>query len=220
MVRRTIEKHKDFWQQRAHIISVSVGLLMFIVSLVANHYANFYASIYVSNSVTDLLIDNVPVVNVQVLYANGPILFSLVVFVILLFEPRYISFVLKSLSLFVVIRSFFMMLTHLAPPPTEIYLDPSDFIQRLSWGNDLFFSGHVGVPFLLGVMFWKKILLRYFFLFCTVAGGVIVILGHLHYSIDVFSALFISFGIYHISRFLFRKDFRVFSSAYFNVKAD
>jgi membrane-associated phospholipid phosphatase len=79
-------------------------------------------------------------------------------------------------------------------------------------GNDLFFSGHTGLPFLLALMFWKHdptsrtIFLGFSILFATV-----VLMGHIHYSIDVLSAFFITYGIFHICKFLFKKEWELFS---------
>jgi membrane-associated phospholipid phosphatase len=96
-----------------------------------------------------------------------------------------------------------------------LYIDPTDLVQWISSsrsGDDLFFSAHTGLPFLMAIIFWRNKLLKYFFLACTLIGGTAVILGHLHYSIDVFSALFIAFGIFHISKFFFPKDYRLFQN--------
>jgi membrane-associated phospholipid phosphatase len=177
-------------------------------SLVANSYAQNYAMVHVSNPVSDIFLDNIPAIDVHLIYSEGAILFVGFIVVLLLYEPKYAPFVLKSLAIFIATRSFFMILTHLAPPSAQIYIDPTDYIQRLSHGDDLFFSGHTGLPFLFSLIFWNKKLLRYLFLACTLIGGVAVILGHLHYSIDVFSALFISFGIFHIAKFFFPGDYR------------
>jgi hypothetical protein len=83
-----------------------------------------------------------------------------------------------------------------------------DFITS---GNDLFFSGHTGLPFLIALIFWDHIYLRALFLGSSVVFGVIVLLSHLHYSIDVFSAFFITYSIYHIAIKLFQNDFDFFS---------
>jgi hypothetical protein len=42
--------------------------------------------------------------------------------------------------------------------------------------------------------------------------GVVVLLGHLHYSIDVLSAFFISYGIYRIAEIIFHKDKMLWNS--------
>lgn len=205
------QKHKTYWIQKTFIASVIFGILLMAVSVFINNYAQAYAASHVSNSVSDILLDNIPPVDVHLIYSEGAIIFVLILIIVLIYEPKHTPFVLKSIALFIVIRSLFMVLTHLAPPATAIYINPSDYIQRLSQGDDLFFSGHTGLPALLTYVFWQNKYLRYLFLTCTVIGGTAVILGHLHYSIDVFSALFISFGIFHISKNLFPADYKLSS---------
>lgn len=203
------EKHKFYWLQKSFIYNVLVGVIFLIVALFINQYANSYTMAHASNYVTDILLDNLPSVDVHLVFSEGAVIFMLILAATLFYEPKYIPFTFKSIAIFILVRSLFMALTHLAPPLNEIYIDPTDYISRFSSGNDLFFSGHTGLPFLMAFIFWNKKYLRYFFFFCSVVGGVAVILGHLHYSIDVFSALFISFGIFHICKKLFSKDFRL-----------
>lgn len=207
------KKHKEIWSKKRFQIGVIFGLIFLAGSFVINDYAQVYAANNINNSEKDILLDHLPTFDVHLIYSEGALLFIMALVVILLYEPKYIPFVLKSLAVFVVFRSFFMILTHLAPPAAQTYIDPTDYIQRLSHGDDLFFSGHTGLPFLLAAIFWHKKYLKWLFLACTLIGGVAVILGHLHYSIDVFSALFISYGIFHISKYLFAEDYKLFESS-------
>jgi hypothetical protein len=100
-----------------------------------------------------------------------------------------------------------MILTHIAPPPDALYLNGTDFLHKLSSGDDLFFSAHTGFPFLMSLIFWHDKKFKYLFLLCTIIGASAVLLGHLHYSIDVFSAFFITFGIFQISKKFFHKEY-------------
>lgn len=204
-----LQKHKIFWVQKPFVYSVLLGVALLVVAFFANHYANSYTATHASNYVTDIFLDNLPVVDVHLIFDEGAILFMVVLAGIVLLEPKYIPFAVKTIAVFVLIRSFFLVLTHLAPPLNEIHIDPNDLISRISSGNDLFFSSHTGLPFLMAFIFWDQKWLRYFFFTCSAIGGVAVLLGHLHYSIDVFSALFISFGIYHLCKHLFAKDFKL-----------
>jgi membrane-associated phospholipid phosphatase len=100
-------------------------------------------------------------------------------------------------------------MTHLGPSPDHIATD-LEGLRYVSSGADLFFSGHTGLPFLMSLLFWENKKLRYIFLFCSVAAAVAVILGHLHYTIDVFSAFFITYGVFHISQRIFKRDYSLF----------
>jgi len=62
------------------------------------------------------------------------------------------------------------------------------------------------MPFLLALMFWNNKVLRYVFLGFSILFAVVVLLGHLHYSIDVLSAFFITYTIFDICKFIFKKD--------------
>ncbi|MEI6238725.1 MAG: phosphatase PAP2-related protein, partial [bacterium] len=119
----------------------------------------------------------------------------------------------KSLGLFVIIRSGFVSLTHIGPFAGIVYTGSAPiFLQNLTYGGDLFFSGHTGLPFLMALVFWRYIKLRYLFIFTSIFFGIVVLLAHLHYTIDVLSAFFITFTIYHISSYIFKDDKEYFST--------
>lgn len=206
-MRNIINKHKFFWTQKAFLFDAFLGLFLLFVGLFATYYANSYTVMHASNSVTDILLDNLPVVNVDFIYSGGALLFLIIIGIVLLIEPRRIPFTLKSISIFFLTRSLFMVMTHIAPPANALYIQGEDIFHRISSGDDLFFSAHTGLPFLLTLIFWDEKYLRYLFLFSTLIGGTAVILGHLHYSIDVFSAVFITFGVFQISRRIFHRDY-------------
>lgn len=205
-----ISKHKSYWIDRRFIFSTITGLSFLVVSLSINYIAGTYAALNASNSVRDILLDNLPVVNVAFIFSEGAILFLLFVAALLISEPKRIPFMLKSMALFVIVRSIFVIMTHLAPSPNQIVINLNDLIRLLTFSNDLFFSGHTGLPFLFALAFWDNKNLRLIFLFASLVAATSVILGHLHYTIDVFAAFFITYGIFHIAQRLFVKDYRLF----------
>ena len=96
----------------------------------------------------------------------------------------------------------------------QITLDPNsigfflyDFLYNAK--NDFFFSGHVGASFLFALIFWKQVTWRIVFLAISIIFAVSMLLAHMHYSIDIFAAPFITYGIYQMSRWLFKKDFEL-----------
>ncbi|MEI6479810.1 MAG: phosphatase PAP2-related protein [bacterium] len=210
-MKNIVHKHKAFWFQKESLIQGLVGLLLLFVSLFVNYYANIYASISASNVATDIILDNLPVVDMSFIFIYGALAFLVVLASLLIYEPKYIPFVLKSISLFLVVRSFFMILTHLAPPVAGTPGYGIDGLSIVSSGDDLFFSAHTGLPFMLSLVYWNRGFWRWFFLASTFVGAISVLLGHLHYSIDVFAAFFIAFGIYRISLSIFKKDYELFA---------
>ena len=80
--------------------------------------------------------------------------------------------------------------------------------QLLYYGNDLFFSGHVSLPFLSFLIFWRYRGFRFYLFLATLVSAAGVLLSKSHYSIDVFAAPFITFTIFEISKFIFKRDFQ------------
>jgi hypothetical protein len=193
------------------------ALAAFIVAIAVNNYATGYATLRASNSVTDIVLSNIPVFDVDGYFVYGAVLLIAFIVVVLLANPKQIPFTLYSLALFFLIRAIFISLTHVGPFPTHTPIQFTSnvgiFFSKIFFGgDDLFFSAHTGVPFLMALVFWREPVLRYIFLAWSVFFGTIVLLGHIHYSIDVASAYFISFGIYHITMWLFSKEHRLFLS--------
>jgi hypothetical protein len=201
----------SFW------ISSGLSLVAFFVGVGFNLYAIGYATEKASNSVTDIILSNIPVFDVDGLFVYGAAVLVIFILVVLLLNPKQIPFTLYSLGLFFLIRSVFISLTHVGPFPTHT---PIQFTSNIGiflsnifiGGDDLFFSAHTGVPFLMALVFWRELFLRYLFLVASVFFGTIALLGHIHYSIDVASAFFISFGIYHIALWLFKREHGLFLS--------
>lgn len=191
-------------------MSAITGFLFFVGSLFANYGAIKYATLKAGNSVTDILLDNLPVINTDIVFSEGALFFVIFIIILFVLEPRIIPFTLKSAALFIFTRSFFVIMTHLGPSPDRIITDISN-LKYISSGSDLFFSGHTGLPFLIALLFWENKHLRLVFLFFSIIAAAAVILGHLHYTIDVFSAFFITYGIYRIAQMIFPKDRKIFT---------
>jgi hypothetical protein len=177
------------------------------LALVANHYAGIYVTEKASNPVTDIILDNTRVYDVDAIFVYGPVFMWLFIGLITLFRhPQRIPFIIKSAGLLYLVRSIFISLTHISIYPTHIPIPSTGIFGYLGSGADLFFSAHTAVPFLLALIFWDNKFLRIFFIVLSLIFGAVVLLGHLHYSIDVLSAFFITYGVYHIALKFFRKD--------------
>lgn len=203
---RALKFNKTFYLQ------LLIAILLFSFSMFLNYYANNYTLIHSSSSVSDIVLDNIRTYQVDDIFYEGGLIFFCIVCFLGLYKPHRIPFMLKSIGVFFVVRSFFLILTHLAPPLHGSILPTNNFVERLiaGSGDDLFFSGHTGFPFLMALLFWDNLWLRLGFIATCVLFGTAALLGHLHYSIDVFSAFFITYGIYHIAVRLFKKDYIFF----------
>lgn len=212
MIRELWRRYKFHWTDEWYRYSAPFAIFVCFLSLVANFYATLYATEEASNAVTDIILSNVRVFDVDGLFVYGTLALIVFVVVLCLSHPKRLPFMLHGLSLFYFTRAIFVTLTHLGPFPGRVVLDIGAFTAKFLGGGDLFFSGHTGVPFLLALMFWNYKRLRYIFLGWSAFFAVIVLLGHLHYSIDVLSAFFITYTIYHIALWLFPKEHALFHS--------
>ena len=211
------------FQAKKHLIApILVAFGFLVLALVVNFYAVTFATETASSSVTDVILSNTRVYDVDGIFVYGSVIFWVIVAGLCFVRPERLPFVLKSTALFIVIRSVFITLTHIGPFPTHLIINPDNmwigraFGQDLFFvffsGNDLFFSGHTGLPFLMALLFWAKPFFRWLFTALALMFGVIVLAAHLHYTIDVLSAFFITYAIYHIARQVFVRDLALFES--------
>ena len=196
-------RYKDHFARHDYRVAAVGSFLLFLASLFASILAGHFAKEVVTNPVADLVLSNTPALNVGGLFVYGTFLFVVFVASISLAHPRRIPFIFLSLALFFFIRAGFVSLTHMAAFPERAVTDFGLTLQRYFFGNDLFFSGHTGAPFLMALIFWRELRLRLAFLAWSIFFAFVVLLGHLHYSIDVASAFFITYVVYCMAEWLF-----------------
>lgn len=202
----SLKSHKIFY------IQLVTGIVFLSFSLFFNYFAQAYTATHSSNSVSDIILDNLPAKNVDLVFLEGFMLFIALVAALSIHKPSRVPFVLKASALFIFTRAIFITLTHLAPPAHTATVQTAGFLESLlsGSGDDLFFSGHTGFPYLMALIFWQNKYFRWLFLAISIFFGGAVLLGHLHYSIDVFSAFFITYGIFNIAKRIFKKDYEFF----------
>lgn len=207
---RAVRSHPRFFR------ALVTGFLFLVVSLGINNLTNAYVNLHGETmSVQDILLDHLPYVQLDDVYLEGFVIFIGCIALLGLHRPHKIPFLLKSVALFVMIRSFFMILTHLSLPLSQLeyqrdYAPLGGFLHLFSSGNDLFFSGHTGLPFLMALLCWNNPYLRAAFLATSLVFGASVLLARVHYSIDVFAAFFITYSIFHLAMWLFKADYALF----------
>lgn len=128
----------------------------------------------------------------------GGLLFGVVT---LFSSPSRLLLTMQSYALLLLVRIVAMYTAPFAPPQEMIVLlDP---VAGLGPGgamtNDLFFSGHTATLFLF-VLTARKRSHRIFFLVLTIALGAMLLIQHVHYTVDVLAAPFFSFGCFALVR--------------------
>lgn len=205
---------KKLLKEQNYRFSLAIGIALWAVGYF------FYGFVigYVDNlqkvvAVPDLFLDALPVVDLRYLYFFGMMtIIGLLFFYLVLWRPDLLPFGLKVFALVFMVRTVFIALTHLGPP--EGFLIPrlsDDYnfwpFQQMLHFNDLFFSGHVAYAFMAALLVRHHKGLFYFFLISSVVMLFTVLLMRIHYSIDVFAAYFIAYGVYAAAfRFFGKKD--------------
>jgi hypothetical protein len=207
------QNHKNFWI-KANRSSILTSSTFFVVALIIQKIADNYVLKIKGTPVDDLILDILPTVDIDFFIIQGALLITFLGLFLLIYKPKYFCFGLKAFSLFIIIRAFLISLTHLGASPNQLVLD----INSVGFGlynilfnttNDFFFSGHTGMPFLMALIFWPEKFWRYIFTTASIIMGFSVLLAHMHYSIDVFAAPFITYSIFAITRKIFKKDYAI-----------
>ena len=211
-----MQSYKEHFTNKSYLFSFFIGLVLIIIALLVQFWASTYATRNASSSVADIVLSNTRVYDIGGIFVYGSVFLFFIVLAIVVRKPKYLPFALKSVATFTLIRSVFVTLTHISSFPARASID-SVFFKETAFrgifsGDGLFFSGHTGLPFLLALMFWNVFPLRIFFLAASLNFGIVVLLGHIHYSIDVLSAFFITYSIFQICIFLYREDWKLFNS--------
>ncbi|MDE2037891.1 MAG: hypothetical protein KGI69_01535 [Patescibacteria group bacterium] len=213
-----LPRYRALLRDRRYLWSLAASAAMLAASVVVMYFAALYAFDRASSPVSDIVLSNIPVFDVDWAFVWGPIVFWAAIAVFLLWKPERIPFALKSIALFVVVRSAFITLTHIGPYPDHVVIDSvgTGWLQTafhgdlyfafFGSGSDLFFSGHTGLPFLMALVFWADRRTRAFCLVAAAFFAAVVLMGHLHYSIDVASAFFITYAIFAIAKKAFKRD--------------
>ncbi len=210
------KEHKGFWtpeRKRSLYLGILLLILSVIVQVVLGRFSSRVA--VAAPAVRDIFLDNLPLIDLDPVIVGGAIILWVCAWALLIVRPRYLLFSIKAIALYIISRAFFFSLTHVGPYPLRY--SPSahnsgySLYHLVTFQGNFFYSGHTAFPFLLALIFWDKKYLRYLFLFLTVFFAASVLLAHVHYSIDVFAAPFIVYGMFVVTTRLFPRDYALFA---------
>jgi hypothetical protein len=203
--------YKTFFTKE-RIRSFLVALVLLSLAIVFQFYASAYSQRVSSNFVHDLLLDNLPIINLNAIIVEGAL--GAIVFTILLLiaKPKYILFSLKAIAIFIATRAVFVAVTHLGIYPGQV--NPgTGFFDSIYTGLGLeagfFFSGHTGLTLLMALIFWDEKFWRHVYIIAAMIFGVSVLLAHVHYTIDVLAAPYMTYAIFKLSQYFFAEDYEL-----------
>src|SRR5258707_1043216 len=105
-----LQKYRYHFTDRQFVFSICIAFALLFGSLVVNFYAGTYAARQASNAVTDIILSNIRTFDLDAVFVYGSLVLVAFITVLGLSEPKQIPFILKSISLFVLIRSLFIIL--------------------------------------------------------------------------------------------------------------
>lgn len=200
------EEYTKLMENSAYVFFSGFGIFAVVVAYVVNYTAGRFATVQASFSqpVADIFLDRtIPLHNAFLIHVGVSSVLIFAVLALLWFLPRYMPFALLSLALLILTRTFFINLTYLGIYPDAFPVTGSS----TTFGGDLFFSGHVAIPLLFAFILWRETILRYLFIGLAILLGASALLAHVHYTVDVFAAPFIAYGVFKIATRVFHRSY-------------
>ncbi|HNS20173.1 MAG TPA: hypothetical protein PKH24_06720 [Sedimentisphaerales bacterium] len=183
---------------------VVAGILT-AIALCMDYYCGAYVTATKGAKVPDLILDRFQAIDMGFLFVYGYMALIVTMFLYpAFFRVRTLHIVAIQFSLLLMLRSVFMLFTHMETPAGAISVGFPTFFEKLYFENDMFFSGHTAMPF-LGFYLFRHSPLRYLFFVGGIVMGIVVLAMHLHYSIDVFGAFFMTYCSYRMGQRLLRR---------------
>lgn len=185
---------------REYLVGVTALAAAMLINLAAGKMAD--AAGETAGTSPDLLLGWLPHWDTSILFIYGFAFFLLwLIIASFRYERTRIPRILWAYAVLVIVRSFFIILTPMHTPPGQAAVagDPlfALFGRFLTFKHDLFFSSHTALPFLAFLLF-RKPGVRLSFLAVSLLLGATVLIGRFHYSIDVFAAFFITYGLHKL----------------------
>ena len=198
---------KGNWQEalsnKAFRVKLISGLILLIaVMIFTYHFFNYIENCKGGEVLNDWVLRMLPAKDVSI-----PIVFfeaSVIVIFILRSATDPIMFItfLIAFILILISRCTTIGITQFRAPIEIIELrDPiADMIYKVKFTNrDLFYSGHASILLLFYLCSNNKID-KYYILFAAISVSILVLIQHVHYTIDVVSAPFFALGCFLLSK--------------------
>lgn len=197
----------DAKRDENYIIKLSVGIALVAITL--SFYPLFFDYIEQRNGVVlnDFFLQKLPSKNMSIPVFS--IIWSMAALTLfrVIHSPRIALITVWCFLLIILSRLVSINLWHLNPPINLVPLvDP---ISNTFYGGkfitkDLFYSGHTATQFLMFLCLEKKID-KIITLISTFLIGILVLIQHVHYTIDVVTAPFFAYLCFILAKWLLQK---------------
>lgn len=187
---------KEYFSQKRKIIIFSSSLI-FLASVLFFflHFLTFNET-RIGFTFNDPVLSRFEPIDISLLTFISTYAFGLSGLAIALRKPELFIKMIQAYTIMTIIRIICLYLVPLEPPVNIIPLDDpflrSSFYSGRENLKDLFFSGHTATVCLFAFGLEKKTQ-RMIFVAGTVLVAVLILLQHVHYSIDVIAAPVVSF---------------------------
>jgi hypothetical protein len=187
------------------IFSLIFAAVAISIDLITGSYADKHGSVILN----DPLLKIIPAYSFLGPFYIYGIIFAIALLLLypLFYRVKDFMYTLGQFNLLLLIRSLFIYVSGFKGASDAIVVKFYWPFEYFDFQNDLFFSGHVAVP-LLGFFIFKDNKVRWFFLLYSVFMAFVVLFGHLHYTVDVLGALFITYSSYALGHWIFDKWLR------------
>ena len=194
--------------KKGYFLKLSLSLGLLALSALMLHWAGAAHETLHLPAGTDPVLTRLPLVDATPLLSWGWLLFNAAALAAACaYERPRLPYLIATVALFAAIRNVFIVITPVGPPLGLIKLYNGDFLSPLRGSifsdEELFFSGHTGLPFLYYLMFRRPPGFREFCLFFSCLMAVAVLLTRNHYAIDALGAFFTTYSIHALSLRLF-----------------
>ncbi len=184
---------------------LALAIAFLAVALWADYQCGVYVTFRPAVRVPDLILDRLPTIDLSFLFTYGYMALIVGMFLYPIARcPRMLHVVAIQFSLLLILRSLFMIFMHVSTPADSVAVQFPGFFSRFYFENDMFFSGHTAMPF-LGFYLFRPNRVRYVFLVGSIVMGMAALAMHVHYSIDVFAAFFMTYCSYQMGSALLAK---------------
>jgi hypothetical protein len=177
-----------------------IGLLSVFAGIGLNMASQNYLHNYISEGKTlpmlsDLILDNLPVIDVSLIYDIVSLIPIILALVYIFHKKDYnrIPFFLLMIGIFYIVRGIFIVLTPFGNPPMFNGSDPL-FHGFANYELGVYPSGHAGNVFLL-MLLVKNRGYKWIIGICLIIVIIALFLAHGHYSIDILSGIFFAYAI-------------------------